>query len=136
MPDLTLPTSAEAAAPSRRPIGPTGAAYAMAHLVERPSRLLFISGQVPTDANGVAPEGFAAQARLTWRNVEIQLRAAGMSLDDLVKVTIFLSDRAHRAMNTEIRREVLGDRSPALTVIITGIFDEAWLLEIEAIAAV
>lgn len=113
MPDLTrrplsaallgtalLPASAEAAAPSRRPIGPTGAAYAMAHLVEQPSRLLFISGQVPTDADGDAPEGFAAQARLTWRNVETQLHAAGMSLDDLVKVTIFLSDRAHRAMNT------------------------------------
>jgi hypothetical protein len=30
---------------------------------------------------------------------------------------------------------VLGSREPALTVIITGIFDEAWLLEIEAIAA-
>lgn len=123
------------AAASRRPIGPTGAAYAMAHLVDRPSRLLFVSGQVPTDAEGKAPEGFAAQARLAWRNVEAQLRAAGMTLDDLVKVTIFLADRAHRAMNTEIRREVLGDRSPALTVIITGIFDEAWLLEIEAVAA-
>jgi 2-iminobutanoate/2-iminopropanoate deaminase len=30
---------------------------------------------------------------------------------------------------------VLGERAPALTVIITGIYDEAWLLEIEAIAA-
>lgn len=128
-------TGADAAAATRRAIGPTGAAYAMAHMIERPSRLLFVSGQVPTDERGETPDGFAAQARLTWRNVERQLHAAGMTLDDLVKVTIFLSDRAHRAMNTEIRREVLGDRSPALTVIITGIFDEAWLLEIEAIAA-
>lgn len=63
-----LPTGAEAAATSHRPIGPTGAAYAMAHLIEHPSRLLFISGQVPTDADGVAPQGFAAQARLAWRN--------------------------------------------------------------------
>jgi enamine deaminase RidA (YjgF/YER057c/UK114 family) len=37
--------------------------------------------------------------------------------------------------NREIRQEILGDRSPALTVIITGIFDQAWLVEIEAIAA-
>ena len=120
---------------NRRPIGPTGAAYAMAHLVERPSRLLFISGQVPTDAEGRAPDDFAAQARLAWRNVEAQLVEADMSLDDLVKVTIFLADRAHRDLNAQIRREVLGDRSPALTVIITGIWDEAWLLEIEAVAA-
>lgn len=126
---------AHAAEPRRRAIHPTGASYAMAHLVERPSRLLFISGQVPTDATGETPADFASQARLCWRNVEARLEAAAMSLDDLVKVTIFLSDRAHRAQNTEVRRDVLGERSPALTVIITGIFDEAWLLEIEAIAA-
>lgn len=118
-----------------RPIAQTATSYALAHLVENASRLLFISGQVPTDAKGQAPEGFEAQARLTWSNVEAQLHAAGMSLDDLVKVTIFLSDRAHRADNTRIRHEILGDRWPALTVIITGIFDEAWLLEIEAFAA-
>jgi enamine deaminase RidA (YjgF/YER057c/UK114 family) len=49
-------------------------------------------------------------------------------------VTIFLSDRKYNAENRAIRREILGDRAPALTVIITEIFDEAWLLEIEAIA--
>jgi enamine deaminase RidA (YjgF/YER057c/UK114 family) len=117
------------------PIRPTGVSYAQASLVQAPQRWLFVSGQVPTDAAGVTPDGFEAQCRLVWRNVEAQLAAGGMSRANLVKVTIFLSDRAHRAANTAIRHEVLGDISPALTVIITGIFDEAWLLEIEAIAA-
>ena len=54
-----------------------------------------------------------------------------MSLENLVKVTIFLSDRRHRAANAKIRHEVLGEHRPALTIIITGIYDEAWLLEIE-----
>lgn len=58
-----------------------------------------------------------------------------MAIADLVKVTIFLSDRVHRAENARIRKEILGAHSPALTIIITGIYDEAWLLEIEAIAA-
>ena len=58
-----------------------------------------------------------------------------MGLDNLVKVTIFLADRAYGLENREIRREVFGDRQIALTVIITGIFDAAWLLEIEAVAA-
>jgi enamine deaminase RidA (YjgF/YER057c/UK114 family) len=58
-----------------------------------------------------------------------------MTLADLVEVTTYLSDRAYRAENSVIRQEVLGDHAPALTVIITGIYDEAWLLEIEAIAA-
>jgi hypothetical protein len=42
---------------------------------------------------------------------------------------------AHHGGNREIRQEVLGSHAPALTVIITGIFDEKWLLEIEATAA-
>ena len=58
-----------------------------------------------------------------------------MSFDDLVKVTIFLSDRRYGVENRQIRQEMLGPRSPALTVIITGIFEAAWLLEIEAVAA-
>lgn len=116
-------------------IHPTGLSYAQASLVQAPQRWLFISGQVPTDEAGATPSGFDAQCRLVWRNVERQLAAAGMGLADLVKVTIFLADRRDRPANTAIRHEVLGGVSPALTVIITGIFDEAWLLEIEAVAA-
>lgn len=75
------------------------------------------------------------QCELTWAHVEAQLRAAGMNLDNLVKVTTFLSSREFVVENRAVRQEVLGSRSPAVTVIITGIFDEAWLIEIEAIAA-
>ena len=98
-------------------------------------RLLFISGQVPEDRDGKLPDGFEGQARQVWRNVEAQLHAAGMGLDNLVKVTTFLSDRRYGAMNRAVREEVLAGRSVALTVIITGIFEERWLLEIEAVAA-
>ncbi|MFQ6392630.1 hypothetical protein ACLMAJ_04200 [Nocardia sp. KC 131] len=38
-------------------------------------------------------------------------------------------------VNTSVRREVLGDHKPALTVVLAGIFDPRWLLEIEVIAA-
>ncbi|QNQ11086.1 RidA family protein [Sphingomonas alpina] len=117
-----------------RPIEPTQASYASAFLVERATRLLFVSGQTPTDREGRAPKGFGAQARLAWRNVETQLRLADMTLANLAKVTIFLGDRLYRAENTEIRRQILGPLSPALTVIIVDIFDEDWLIEIEAIA--
>ena len=118
-----------------RVLGASGLGYAQANLLQAPSRLLFVSGQVPVTPEGDTPEGFDAQCRLVWRNLEAQLIGAGMGLPTLVKVTTFLSDRAHRAANTRIRHEVLGDISPALTVLISGIFDEAWLLEIEAIAA-
>lgn len=98
-------------------------------------RTLYISGQIPVDAAGATPPTFSDQCRLVWANLEAQLKAADMTLDHLVKVTTFLSDRRYALENRVIRQEILGDRSPALTVIIAGIFDEAWLLEIEAIAA-
>src|SRR5262245_62669259 len=120
---------------NHRPVNPTGMSYAQAHEVTNASRLLFISGQVPADSDDHVPADFKSQCRLVWANVEAQLKAAGMTLDNLVKVTTFLSDRRYRQENYEVRMGVLGERSPALTVIITGIYDEAWLLEIEAIAA-
>jgi 2-iminobutanoate/2-iminopropanoate deaminase len=84
---------------------------------------------------GSVPPDFSGQARLVWQNVIAQLEAAGMSIGDLAKVTTFLSSREFAIANREVRREVLGGHAPAMTVVITGIFDEKWLLEIEAIAA-
>ncbi|MEM9030343.1 MAG: RidA family protein [Pseudomonadota bacterium] len=109
--------------------------YHQAMLVEGAARVLHISGQIPVAADGTVPDGFEAQARQVWRNIEAQLRAADMSFDNLVKVTFFLSSREHTLVNRRVREEVLGDRDIALTAIICDIFDEAWLLEIEAVAA-
>ncbi len=58
-----------------------------------------------------------------------------MNHTNLVKVTTFLGDRAYAAASTAIRLEIVGQHRSALTVIITGIFDPGWLIEIEAIAA-
>jgi 2-iminobutanoate/2-iminopropanoate deaminase len=109
--------------------------YAQAVRLTDFSELVFVSGQIPVDEAGAVPEAFAGQCRLVWRNVEAQLRAAGMGLADIVKVTTFLADRAYAAENSAIRREVLAGLTPALTIIIAGIYDPAWLLEIEVIAA-
>lgn len=109
--------------------------YSQAFEVREAQRFLFVSGQVPETAAGVVPLEFKAQARLVWSNVCAQLEAAGMLVANLVKVTTFLSSREHAIPNREVRQEVLGSHAPALTVIITGIFDEQWLLEIEAVAA-
>jgi 2-iminobutanoate/2-iminopropanoate deaminase len=109
--------------------------YSQALEVSDAQRILFVSGQIPVTKGGEVPQGFGAQCRLAWANVLAQLRAADMTTDNIVKVTTFLSDRSYGQENRDIRREIFGDRGPALTVIITGIFDDQWLLEIEAIAA-
>jgi 2-iminobutanoate/2-iminopropanoate deaminase len=81
------------------------------------------------------PADFESQARQAWGNLIAQLKATDMTLDNLVKVTIFLSDRKYIPEYRQVRQEVLAGRPVGLTTIITGIFDEQWLLEIEGIAA-
>jgi len=108
--------------------------YTHGTLVSGVRRTVFVSGQVPWAENGVIPPDFAAQCRLTWRNVLAVLEEAGMGVRNLAKVTIYLSDRAHREENGRVRQEVIGDHRPAITIIITDIYAPEWLLEIEAVA--
>ncbi len=108
--------------------------YAQALEVAGLSRILHVSGQIPMTPDGTVPSSFGDQCRLVWANIEAQLRASEMTLDNLVKATTFLSDRRYAAENGVIRRAVLAGRAPALTVIIAGIYDETWLLETEAVA--
>lgn len=114
---------------------PVEGAYPQAVEVSGATRWLYISGQIPVAPDGSLSPDFATQCRQCWANLEAQLKAADMTIDNLVKVTTFLSDRAYALENRAVRLEALQGRQPALTVIITGIFDEAWLVEIEAIAA-
>jgi 2-iminobutanoate/2-iminopropanoate deaminase len=118
------------AADAPQPVG----GYNQAVAVTGAQKMLFVSGQIPVDTAGHVPAAFADQARLAWRNVEAQLRTAGMGLENLAKVTVFLSDRRYALENRQVRREILGESAPAMTVIIASIFDAAWLLEIEAVA--
>ncbi len=113
---------------------PRAIGYARAIEVTAATRTLYVSGQIPVDAHGQCPDDFAGQCRLAWRNVLAQLGAADMSLANLVKVTIYLADRRFGLENRAIRQEIMGDHLIASTVIIAAIFDEAWLIEIEAVA--
>ena len=113
---------------------PTGG-YVNALQVQGASRLLFVSGQIPENRDGRVPDGIEEQCRLVWANLTAALFAAEMEITNLVKVTTFLADREHAAANTIVRNEVLGHHRPALTVIVAGIFEPGWLVEIEAIAA-
>ena len=117
------------------PLVPDGGGYRHSLEVAAPARTVYISGQIPVSPTGDLATDFATQCRQVWTNIATALSHHDLTLADLVKVTTYLSDRAYRAENSAIRQEVLGNHAPALTVVITGIYDEAWLLEIEAIAA-
>jgi len=109
--------------------------YTHGTLVTGAGRTVFVSGQVPwADGAGQVPEDFDTQCRLVWRNVLTVLAEAGMGVGNLAKVTTYLSDRQYRDANSRLRAEVLGEHTPAITIIITDIYAEHWLLEIEAVA--
>ena len=109
--------------------------FVHATVVATDSDLVFVSGQTPEDVDGSFPSDFESQARVAWRNVERTLAAAGCTLDDVAKVNMYIRDRIYREPNRAVRNEVLGDRRPALTVLVTDHWDEGWLIEIEVIAA-
>src|SRR5262245_46122561 len=109
--------------------------YSQAVELTDAKRIVFVSGQIPVTADNKVLADFESQARQAWANVIAQLKAADMTLDNLVKVTFFLSDRKYIPEYRRVRQEVLAGRKIGLTTIITGIFDEQWLLEIEGIAA-
>lgn len=109
--------------------------YSQCVAVSDHKRTVYVSGQIPVRPDGTVPETFVEQAEQAWANVEAQLKAAGLGMGNIVRHTTYLSDRKYRTENSAVRRKMLSAHEPALTVIIAGIFDEAWLLEIEAVAA-
>lgn len=90
---------------------------------------------MPESSGGEQVLDFEGQAKLVWHNVNAQLEAANMSVTNLVKVTTYLASREHTKANREVREVFPGSHLPALTVIVTGIFEEQWLIEVDAIAA-
>ena len=109
--------------------------YAQCVSISQADRIVYVSGQIPIRPDGTLPETFAEQAKQVWSNIAMQLQEAGLGLDNIVKHTTYLSDRKYRSEYRQVRQAVLGDHEPALTVIIADIFDEAWLLEVEAVAS-
>lgn len=113
-----------------------GTSYRQAILVDR---VLYIAGQAAIDTGGqvVGVGDVEAQAVKVMENLMACLDAAGATADDLVKVTTFYLDRAHRAVIAEVRRRFLGDAEFVHTgLIIDGLADPELLLEIEAVAVI
>ena len=114
------------------------AAPSYSHGIEVPpnARWLYIAGQVGAGADGKPKEGVEAQTEQAWRNLKDVLAAAGMSMENVVKITTYLTDENSIAAYRAGRAEHLGNFRPASTlVIVKRLADPKWLVEVEAIAA-
>lgn len=111
-------------------------AYAHAVLVTGPGRRLVISGQVGTAPDGSIAEGGPAQIDQALANLGAILAAHGMRPANLVKMTVFLTDPALIGAWRERRAAWMGEhRSASTLLIVAGLADPRFLVEVEAEAA-
>ncbi|MCI8908733.1 MAG: RidA family protein [Angelakisella sp.] len=95
---------------------------------------VFTSGQIPVDpATGNAPEGIAAQAEQSCKNVAAILEAAGSSLEKVIKTTCFLADMGDFAAFNEVYAKYFTGK-PARSCVAVKTLPKNLLCEIEAIA--
>ena len=95
---------------------------------------VFTSGQIPVDpATGAAPEGIAAQAEQSCKNVAAILEAAGVTLESVVKTTCFLADMGDFGAFNEVYAKYFTSK-PARSCVAVKDLPKGALCEIEAIA--
>jgi 2-iminobutanoate/2-iminopropanoate deaminase len=103
----------------------------------RAGDLVFVSGVVPVDADGnvVGGDDVGAQARKVFENMGVVLEAAGCGFQDVVKVTVFLTDVDDRAAVNPARQEAFGSARPASTLVeISRLAIPGARIEVEAVA--
>ena len=101
--------------------------------------LVFVSGQAAIDEDGglVGVGDFDAQAELVFKNLARVLQAAGSSLADVAKVTIYLTDMANFPKIVELRGKWFTEPYPADTIVeVASLALPELEIEIEAIAVV
>ena len=98
--------------------------------------LVITSGQLPIDpATGAFPEGIQAQTKQSLTNVKAILEAAGLSMDSVVKTTVFLSDMNHFGAMNEVYATFFTEGSyPARSAVEVARLPKDALVEIEVIA--
>ena len=103
--------------------------------VRSPDRLLFIAGTVGLDPAGAPGATLADQLELIWANLRTILASAGMTVDNIVRLTSYLRSTEYATANARARKEALGGRLVPTTAIVAETLVSAWLVEVEAIAA-
>ena len=99
---------------------------------------LFVSGQLPVDAQtgAFAPGGVAEQTRQSLDNVKHILSEAGLSMADIVKTTVFLSDMSFFNDMNAVYSTYFADAFPARSAVAVKALPKGALVEIEAIACI
>jgi len=106
--------------------------------VGRGSSIVFVSGQVGYDENGqLVGDDHASQGERAFQNVRTAVEAAGASVEDVVKITIYVVDHGPGVLETLMaaRASVFGEHKPASTYLgVAALARPGLLVEVDAVA--
>jgi enamine deaminase RidA (YjgF/YER057c/UK114 family) len=98
---------------------------------------VLVSGTGPVVPDGRCPDDAGAQARRCFEIIAAALDEAGASLDDIVRTRMYITTPEVADAVGAVHGELLGNVRPAATmVVVAGLLDPAWKVEIEAEAVV
>lgn len=115
-------------------IYPATSDYVHAIEIRNPSRWLYVAGTMGLLPDSSVPETLEEQLAFLWRNISIILASAGMTVDNIMRVTSYLRDPSYAAGNGEARERALGSRRVPTTAVVVQTLSPDWLVEIEVVA--
>ena len=124
----------------KSPINPASirapfAKYSHAVQVTTPARMVFASGQLGVSPDDKIPEDAEAQAVLCFENIKAILAEAEMTMDDVVRFTAYVTDRAYFPIYGAVRgRYVPGNAFASTLVIVSGFTRPEFKVEVEVTA--
>jgi reactive intermediate/imine deaminase len=104
-----------------------------------PGQLVFISGQIPLAAAGnpanadLVSDDFAAQAHQVFKNIDAVAKAAGGSINDCVKLTVYLTDLGQFALVNEVMAQYFDEPYPARAAVEVSALPKGAQIESDAI---
>ena len=100
---------------------------------------IYVAGQLPFDKDGnlLGKGDIKAQTRRIFEQIKMIVEAGGGKMDDVVKVTVFVTDVRYREPYGEVRSEFFGPNPPASTLVgIQALAKPEFLVEVEGIAVI
>jgi enamine deaminase RidA (YjgF/YER057c/UK114 family) len=107
-----------------------------AHATEVPlnARILFCNGQVGARLDGTVPEDPREQLEVIFERIRIILAASNMTFEDVVKLTVYVTDKCVLDDYFRVRERVMGDHNPPATLLVVKTFPRSGVeVEIETI---
>jgi enamine deaminase RidA (YjgF/YER057c/UK114 family) len=115
-------------------------AFTQVAVVSSRAKLVFVGGQNAVNAKGeIVGKDIASQTEQAYRNVIAALEAAGATLHDVFKMTIYIVQGQSLQEGFAAAQRVMGDGVPPPTVsgvFVAGLAHPDFLIEIEAVAAI